>query len=382
VASNSGKNPFDKGPVPTKPAPAAPPKPEPPAKATATRPLDQLGLGLLSLVIGCIALSLNAIPFLRILAVLMSLAGLGLAIVELRSPSKEQRHPGRAIAGAILCSFILLLTVIRPFWPDNIGPIAQVPTTATPRPTASSTLPAATAAQPTSTSAPETTTAAPQTTTSTPATVAAAPQNASSVPHVFPFPGGRHLQLIPSTADAAESTVAGSAAPHQDRPRDLQWVDASTGAAQQGEVTVSVASVTVERLKQTRAGKESSSPNDNLVIRVQVLLIGTSRKVDFEPWSNSNFGDARNKPTLVDNLNNAYQLRIFDAGTQIVDHGRPKSLYPKLYADDFLVFEVPHAKVEFLQLGLPASAFGGTGTVRFQIPKSMFEGVKESQPAK
>ncbi len=106
---------------------------------------------------------------------------------------------------------------------------------------------------------------------------------------------------------------------------------------------------------------------------MQVLLIGTSRKVNFDPWGNSNFGEARQKPSLTDNLNNAYSLRAFEADTQIVDHERPKSLYPKLYADDFLVFEVPRANVEFLRLELPAAAFGGTGTLRFQIPKAMIE---------
>ena len=152
--------------------------------------------------------------------------------------------------------------------------------------------------------------------------------------------------------------------------------------AQQGDVTVSVASATVERLKLTRGGKESSSPNDNLVVRVQVLLIGTSRKIGFEPWSNANFGEVRNKPSLSDNSNTAYPLGLFEAGTQIVDHERPKSLYPKLYADDFLVFAAPRGSVDFLRLELPASAVGGSGMLRFQIPKSMLDsGADEAKPA-
>ncbi len=152
---NSGKNPFDKGNVPPKTVAAAPPKPKPPAKAAVTRLQDRVSLGLLSMVIGSVALSLNAIPVLRFLAVLLSLVGLGVAIFELRSPSKEKRNQGRAIAGAIISSFVLVLTAVRPFWSGRIGPIAEVPTTTAPRLAARSTLPTTTAAPSTATSAPK-----------------------------------------------------------------------------------------------------------------------------------------------------------------------------------------------------------------------------------
>jgi hypothetical protein len=38
-----------------------------------------------------------------------------------------------------------------------------------------------------------------------------------------------------------------------------------------------------------------------------------------------------------------------------------------------VVFEGPVARAEYLRPELPASAFGGTGKLRFQIPKSMIE---------
>ncbi len=38
-----------------------------------------------------------------------------------------------------------------------------------------------------------------------------------------------------------------------------------------------------------------------------------------------------------------------------------------------LVFEVPVDTVSYLRLELPANNFGGTGMLRFQIPKSMIQ---------
>jgi hypothetical protein len=49
------------------------------------------------------------------------------------------------------------------------------------------------------------------------------------------------------------------------------------------------------------------------------------------------------------------------------------SVHPGKSVEDVVVFEEPVARAEYLRLELPASAFGGTGKLRFQIPKSMIE---------
>jgi hypothetical protein len=38
-----------------------------------------------------------------------------------------------------------------------------------------------------------------------------------------------------------------------------------------------------------------------------------------------------------------------------------------------VVFKEPVARAEYLRLELPTAAVGGTGKLRFQIPKSMIE---------
>jgi hypothetical protein len=167
------------------------------------------------------------------------------------------------------------------------------------------------------------------------------------------------LQLVPVKAEKPNEPV--------------EWLDATSAAALHGEVAVCVASAIVQPLEFTRDSETESPSDDHLAIRLQVLLTGTTGKVEFECWGNINFGDANHAPSLTDNLGNIYKARAFDTGTEIAGHDRNPSLYPKLYADDLVVFEVPRADVEFLHLELPASAFGGSGTLRFQIPRSMIE---------
>ena len=44
------------------------------------------------------------------------------------------------------------------------------------------------------------------------------------------------------------------------------------------------------------------------------------------------------------------------------------SIYPDAVAREVLAFELPIAKIEFLQLELPAKILGGQGVLRFKIP--------------
>ncbi len=358
--------------MPAKPIPKAATKlPDPPGKLAATSdPKNRVSRGLLSLIVGSIALSFNSIPFLRIFSVLLSLVGLSLAILEFRSSSKVAHSFGRAIAGALLCVLILVVTAVRPYWSARAAPIAQAS--------------AAGNSPQTTISAQPLVANAPQTTTNPTETTSGAPQTASSVPQTIPFqtipfPCGKHLKLVPipiaieqtnKTIDTGKINEKGEPIKI---PKPVEWVDADSAAVQQDDVCVCVASATIERLKLASGGKTNASPNDNLVIRLQVVLVGTTRKVDFASWGNASFGDARNKPSLADNFNNVYRHQAFGGGTEIVEHERPKSLYPKLFADDYLIFEVPKGNVDFLRLELPASAIGGMGTLRFQIPKSMIE---------
>jgi len=391
-------DPFPKSPGVSSKATSAPNsavKPAGPGAASggtsaATRLQDRVSLGLVSMLLGGIALSLDSVRAVRFLAVLLSLVGVALAVMEFRSPVRDRRQFGRAIAGALLCGFILLLTAVRPLWSGRAAPAAAARTRINSI--------QQTAEAPQAASSPSQPVAADNGVSEAPT------QTANSIPEVIPFHCGKHLRLIsvepdpepeensPSgdaKQDAAKNTDAkagpanaAAADPQKPHPKELQWLDAASDAALQGELAVCVASAKIERLALINGNNTFSSATDNLVIHVEVLLTGTMQTINFEGWSNANFGDSRHKPTLSDTANNTYKIRIFPANTQIADHEKSKGLYPRLYADEYLIFDLPRANTEALRLELPASAFGGTGTLCFQIPKSMIERADGNQAAK
>jgi hypothetical protein len=354
--------------MPVKPPTKSPTKlpASPPPKAPEANP-NRISFGMLSLLVGCVALSLHAIPFqlVRILSVLLSLGGITLAVLQFRTNEKAGRNFNSAIAGTLFSAAVVLLTAIGPYLPVPGKRVARAPrATAVSKPTPSVTPTAEKTPEP---ARPEPIRSAPQTSAEA-AEKPPVPEIPSYVPKVIPFPCRKNFRLV---ANGAE-----------------EWTDAATSALVQGEAAVCVASAAIEQVELSSSGaqkplpKNIQLPRDNLVIRLQVVLIGTQQKVNFESWGNSNFGDARNKPSLKDNSNHAYSLRAFGAGTRITGHERSKGLYPKLYADDELVFEAPATDAEYLRLELPASAFGEMGALHFQIAKSIIEGAKNTQPAK
>jgi hypothetical protein len=334
-------------PAKTTQATAAKPPAPPAEKADLASPVRS-SLGLLSLPLGCIALSLYSVPFLltRILSVMLAIGGIGLAVLQFRTNEKTGRNFTSAIAGTLFSAAALLLTVIGPYLPNPSARVARAPTrTSAAKATESKGPVAERVSQP----AP----AASETTSATRELSKEVPPIPSYMPRIIPFPCRKNFELVASPSP--------------------EWTDAATSALIQDEVAICVASVAVERLELSREGKPVPSSNDHLVIHLQVVLVGTTRKVDFESWGNSNFRDVRNKPTLTGNSSHAYALRTFEAGTQVTGHELSKGLYPKLYADDYLIFESPLPGLKYLRLELPASAFGGMGTLRFQIPNSMVE---------
>ena len=309
----------------------------------------------MSLLIGCVALSFHSVPFLfvRILSVLLGLGGITLAVLQFRTNEKAGRNFNGAIAGTMFSAAVILLTAIGPYLPVPGKRVARTPRPANVAKSAPAPSVTPTAESVPEPAKPEPTAAVAQTTPDASEKPAAVPEIPSYVPKVIPFPCRKSFRLVPNGSP--------------------DWTDAATSALVQGEVAVCIASATIEPLELSDKAAQKSLPKDNLVIRLQVVLIGTTRKVDFEGWGNSNFGDTRKKPTLKDNSNHAYSLRTFGAGTKVTGHERSKGLYPKLYADDELIFETPALNAEYLRLELPATAFGEMGTLRFQIPKSMVE---------
>lgn len=182
--------------------------------------------------------------------------------------------------------------------------------------------------------------------------------------------------------------------------KEVTWTDASKGPIRHGDVRLQLEAVVVRnvRIKSVLDG-ETVSPSKNLTIKVMVDNLNSTRKLDFWGWSGSMVNEAGLKElkdllggtpstkgsateasttpegrtaSLTDNFENSYQLLSLNLGEEIPGQINKRTpVYPGQRVEDLLVFEPPIDKVQFLRLKLPATAFGGTGSIRLQIPKKM-----------
>jgi len=135
--------------------------------------------------------------------------------------------------------------------------------------------------------------------------------------------------------------------------RDSDWADADQGAIQQGDVRVRI-----EWARVTAASsKDGASPS--LLIGVSIVNAGFLRRIPYE-GANS----AAHVCRLRDNAGNEYR-------PQRSPRAIITMLQPTQTVEDVLAFEPPPPSVPYLELELPAAAWGTEGTCRFRIPRKM-----------
>ncbi len=161
-----------------------------------------------------------------------------------------------------------------------------------------------------------------------------------------------------------------------------EWADASN-AVQQGDVRVKVQSVTVDFVATEGFGDDGESQEKLLQIALSIENIGDSKKIEYKGWSGSQFS-AAHAASLEDDLGNRYQRIGFGITSKIKGQVSSESIYPEQSITDLLVFEVPIEKSNFLKLELPAKAFDGKGFLRLKITtdwlRSALDDVEESEP--
>ncbi len=203
----------------------------------------------------------------------------------------------------------------------------------------------------------------------------------------------RALANRPLVADvpAFEGPVAEPPAPDQPPPGP-KWIDASRGEpVNVGKVMVKIGEVKLGVSKSVDIGKalENLDPDkilqpDNsgavtehpaLLVQIQVGNPSETIKLELKRWSKARSGEA---PRLTDNFKNAYKLVTSSTDLLSMVGGgsggsSAVSIMPVSTEVDTLTFEAPVAKAQYLRLELPAENFGGTGTLYFQIPRSMIQ---------
>ena len=123
------------------------------------------------------------------------------------------------------------------------------------------------------------------------------------------------------------------------------------------------------RLVSRRSGKGARPKNDYLSVALALYNKSPTVHLDYTRWNPETEG-----VRLIDNDRNEYPMRSFaDRGMDVdgqVEGGRGV-IEPEQTIADVLLFERPAADVQFMRLELPRTAFGGRGSLKFEIPISM-----------
>ena len=146
----------------------------------------------------------------------------------------------------------------------------------------------------------------------------------------------------------------------------IEWAD-STKAVLQGDVQVRIKSVVVDFVDLKSFQDKERSADKLTAVTMIVTNKNANKKLDFRGWSGGMFGSS-GAATLKDAFDNNYKRITFGVATEIVGQAKNESIYPDTDATDVLVFEQPVNSNADLLLELPATAFGGTGFLRFKIP--------------
>ena len=152
-------------------------------------------------------------------------------------------------------------------------------------------------------------------------------------------------------------------------PEGAKWIDAKTGSASAGDVEVKIQSVAIGNPRWL-VTPGSAKSQQFLIVIVQLRNLTEERIVNHAGWIPRT--PAAMGVKLADEHKNSYALKASAVGRT-----GPESIYPKKSLDDKLVFQEPVESAKLLRLELPAAAFGGRGTLRFQIPREMITELAE-----
>jgi hypothetical protein len=142
-------------------------------------------------------------------------------------------------------------------------------------------------------------------------------------------------------------------------------VDASGAALQLGKINLRVVSASIRRVTSKSSFTKKIPPGDYHFIRLRM------QQVDAAKGSAAGSGLEKSVPSLKNNSGETYRLSdVQEVGP--APGPRKSSGFPVAFQDQVLVFEAP-ANLEDLYLEVPAEQWGGKGTFRFTIPRSMIQ---------
>lgn len=152
--------------------------------------------------------------------------------------------------------------------------------------------------------------------------------------------------------------------------RSAEWVDASKATIQQGRTRVEVLDAGIG---QARAVGMSAETRRYLLVRIRLRRAKTGDEIAAGAFAPPLVWSEEVRATLWDSSGERYDQQAVSADR--TGRGGPSSSIGINLdvSDEVLAFEIPPSPAHGLRLELPAAAWGGTGTLKFAIPKSMIK---------
>jgi hypothetical protein len=149
-----------------------------------------------------------------------------------------------------------------------------------------------------------------------------------------------------------------------------EWPDASRFAVQIKKVRIQLVSATVRALEIAQTPRRKYSKERYLVLRLRVHQPAGAAEFVSDRWDEASRTTESRRPVLADDRGSVYHEASSGEAGQL---RKPSPHFPVGITDEVLVFDVPAPQAQVLWLEMPATAWGGTGSVRFTIPRLMLQ---------
>lgn len=150
--------------------------------------------------------------------------------------------------------------------------------------------------------------------------------------------------------------------------KEGDWADVSLGAARFGNARIKINAVWIDDVKVLLQGKEVGAARDVLVINYEIENIAERGAMNFFGWGGYKAKPEESTATLTDSKGGLYRRLVLE---EVEGQVEARILDPGKRTADRILFPAPDEKVDYYRLELPAKNFGGEGTVRLQIPRTM-----------
>jgi hypothetical protein len=160
-----------------------------------------------------------------------------------------------------------------------------------------------------------------------------------------------------------------SLAPDEDPP---EWPDATRFAMKVKHRRFEVFAVALRPIETGTRPRKLTKEN-YLVVRIRIYQPAVGADFAGDGWREPGTSVGHPEATLTDTAGRAYAAMAPEAAGEVGERTQRSSYFPIGVTDETYVFEAPTPGAQSLRLEMSATPWGGTGSIRFTIPRSMFE---------